>query len=250
MRLTLRYAFSTVVISVLLLSGCSNNDGTPVTVQKGIIDLPQSGQTPTSPINLASLGISGADGNACLNGSGAIVGCGVPWAYNGAEDLTPNQRFTEDTSGCADGDFVITDNLTGLVWLGDADDYNSGNTQSWNVAMNTDSSDTNPNLGGGTNQFSYCGHTDWRMPNVLELNSLVNLACGNGASGDCSLTPAAWLNDAQGFSNLPNGLYWSSSKYAPDTGLAWFVNMSDGVVSSFSQRSDFQVLPVRGPVDD
>ena len=189
----------------------------------------QTGQNKTSPISPAS---ANSDGN---------LQEGVAW---------PSPRFIRDTSGCADGDFVIIDHLTGLVWLGDADDYNSGNTQSWNVAMNTDSSDTNPNLGGGTNQFSYCGHTDWRMPNVLELNSLVNLACGNGASGDCSLTPAAWLNDAQGFSNLPNGLYWSSSKYAPDTGLAWFVNMSDGVVSSFSHRSDFQVLPVRGPVDD
>ena len=245
MRLTLRYAFSTVVISVLLLSGCSNNDGTPVTVQKGIIDLPQSGQTPTSPINLASLGISGADGNACLNGSGAIVGCGVPWAYNGAgdqaEDLTPNQRFTEDTSGCADGDFVITDNLTGLIWLGDANDYNSGDAQSWNVAMNTDSSDTNPNLGGGTNQFSYCGHTDWRMPNRNELLSLVNWS---------KSSISVWLNDTQGFSNFAPDNYWSSSVYAPNTGLAWIIHMSFGRANADFKGTGAQVLPVRGPIGD
>ena len=220
MRLTLRYAFSTVVISVLLLSGCSNNDGTPVTVQKGIIDLPQTGQNKTSPISPAS---ANSDGN---------LQEGVAW---------PSPRFIRDTSGCADGDFVIIDNLTGLIWLGDANDYNSGDAQSWNVAMNTDSSDTNPNLGGGTNQFSYCGHTDWRMPNRNELLSLVNWS---------KSSISVWLNDTQGFSNFAPDDYWSSSVYAPNTGLAWIIHMSFGRANADFKGSGAQVLPVRGPIGD
>ena len=203
----------TAMCCIALLYSCTCLAAAPAQIA-------QTGQTKTSPINPAS---ANSDGN---------LQEGVAW---------PSPRFIRDTWGCADGDFVIIDLLTGLIWLGDANDYNSGNTQSWNIALNTDSSDTNPNLGGGTNQFSYCGHTDWRMPNRNELLSLVNWS---------KSSISVWLNDTEGFSNLAPDNYWSSSVYAPNTGLAWIISMSFGRANADFKSNGAQVLPVRGPIGD
>jgi hypothetical protein len=219
--------------------------------------LAQTGQTPTSPFDVT--GIPGTDGVACLNDLAGVVGCGAPWAYNGTgveeEPLEPTTRFTEVTQGCDPGDFMIQDNLTGLIWLGDADDYNGGNVQSWNEAF--DESE-NPNIvgDGNANNFNYCGYTDWRMPNILELKSLINYSQTN---------QGAWLNDDPngdgsniGFDNIENEFYWTSTTTANSNVSAWVVGFGasaqldspGGQVNRREKSADRQVMPVRGPISD
>ena len=214
---------------------------------EAVIDLAQTGQTPTSPLDLTAVGITSADGNACLNGNGALVGCGVPWAYNGAaeqeEPLTPATRFELGEGAEAD---CIIDNLTGLMWPQDANDYNGGGTQTWTDAL-TAATDPNVIGDGNANNFTLCGHDDWRMPNIVELKSLLNL--GQASQADWLNDPNAVLSDgSDAFANIADGRYWSSSTYAPDTDFAWLVSMDDGHVPADSKGSGYQVLPVRGPV--
>ena len=73
----------------------------------------------------------------------------------------PSPRFTDN------GDGTVNDNLTGLIWLKDANCFGQ---KDWTTAL----SDAN-SLSNGT-----CGLTDgssagdWRLPNRVELTSLVN----------------------------------------------------------------------------
>ena len=120
---------------------------------------------------------------------------GVPW---------PDPRFM------VSGD-CVTDNLTGLMWTKNAN--MPGGTRNWQGAL--DYVANTVNSGAGT-----CGHSDWRLPNVNELESLVNAEQTNGAD---------WLN-GQGFANVQAYWYWSSSTLASYTYYAWIIHMKHGYV--------------------
>ena len=168
-----------------------------------VINLPQTGQT------------------KCYNASGTEIPCsgtgqdgefqvGVDW---------PDPRFT------VSGD-CVTDNLTGLMWAKNANLPNGAKT--WQGALDYVAS---INSGSGL-----CGHKDWRLPNVNELESLIN-------SGEAN--PATWLN-SQGFSNVQSDYYWSSTTHANYTDYAWVVYMWDGGVISYGSKSNsYYVWPVR-----
>jgi hypothetical protein len=123
-----------------------------------------------------------------------------------------------------------------------------------------------------SNAISYCndllhgGHTDWRLPNIDELISLLH-GCVDGAeTGDlspstCVMTPAgcAATENCDGMSNCSwcshldgpgaggcfwdpalSGTcewYWSSSSRAGSESAAWFVNFDGGSVGSDGKTS-------------
>jgi len=64
------------------------------------------------------------------------------------------------------------------------------------------------------------GHDDWRLPNINELESLVNAQ---------ETDQAAWLN-TQSFTNVQPNYYWSSTTLTWDTSRAWYVYMADGKI--------------------
>jgi hypothetical protein len=172
----------------------------------GTVQLPQTGQT------------------TCYDSDGAVVGCagpgkgqdgdlrmGVPW---------PDLRFTES------GD-CVTDNLTGLMWTKNGNI--PGGTLTWQEALDYVADTVNSEAGT-------CGHSDWRLPNVNELNSLVNAEQFNSAD---------WLN-GQGFANVQANWYWSSSTYAYSPNHAWIVPMAVVPIPSNVKSSGNYVWPVRG----
>ncbi len=138
----------------------------------------------------------------------------------------PNPRFTVGAGTVVD---CVTDNLTGLMWVKAPD----STLRTWQAALDY------------ADGLTLCGHTDWRLPNMNELESLVHAeytketTCG----GACA-TNAAWLN-TQGFSNVKASFYWSSTTYAGNTALAWIVLMSDGNVFFGDKAVNFYVWPVR-----
>jgi len=137
----------------------------------------------------------------------------------------PSLRFTDNQNG------TVTDKLTGLVWLKDADCI--GRRQ-W-----ADASTQVSNLNSGTN-FSCDGYTastysDWRLPTPEELTSLID-------SGRFS--PA--LPSGHPFTGVQNSSYWSSTTYASDTGNAWVVYMYNGYVNTVVKTTTYYVWPVRG----
>lgn len=176
--------------------------GLPVWAGAQAVELPQTGQT------------------TCYDSAGTIIACagtgqdgdiqaGVAW---------PSPRFTDNGNG------TVKDNLTGLMWLKDANciatQYPAFDTDgtvgdgpvTWQHALNFVAG-----INAGTYANCGSGYTDWRLPNVNELESLVHAE---------QLYPDAYLN-TQGFSNV-KASYWSSTSYAGLTGNAWLVVMWDG----------------------
>jgi photosystem II stability/assembly factor-like uncharacterized protein len=185
----------------------------------------QSGSLANSTISFPKTGQA-----SCYDSSGNVIACtgtgqdgelqaGVVW---------PNPRFT------ANGDQTITDNLTGLIWQKDGSTPTvgscTGGTITWQSALDYVTC---------LNANNYLGHNDWRLPNRIELESLVH---------DGQPDQASWLN-AQGFTNTQGSYYWSSTTYAVYTGnppYAWGVAFDDGSVGDLGKEVYLYVRCVRG----
>ncbi len=100
------------------------------------------------------------------------------------------------------GDGTVTDNDTGLMWMKDGAPI----IMLWQPAL------------------AYCegldlaGHSDWYLPNVKELQTLV----------DHSRTSPAIDTD---YFVSSGSAYWSSSTSAQDPSTAWYVNFYHGSVN-------------------
>ena len=76
---------------------------------------------------------------------------------------------------------------------------------------------------------------DWRLPNVNELHSLIDLSQSNPA-----------LPAGHPFTGVQSVNYWSSSTVAPDTAYAWSVSLGSGYVTTSFKTNSIRVWPVRG----
>jgi len=141
----------------------------------------------------------------------------------------PAPRFTDNLNG------TVTDNLTGLIWLRDANCISlSPNT--WANAL-TAANTLSPGI-CGLLDGSAAG--DWRLPNIKELLSLVDYSQ--------SIPP---LPSGHPFvrveSSFQAAFYWSSSSSVTDPLHAWVVDMFGGNCFTFVDKTSTNfVWPVRG----
>ena len=136
----------------------------------------------------------------------------------------PDPRFKDN------GDGTVTDQLTGLIWLKDA---NPCGKKKWGEAIVF----CNNLCSGraGLRDDSYPG--DWRLPNLRELYSLVDFSNYNPA-----------LPPENPFVGQQSSLYWSSTVDVGSAGGAWLVNFYRGYVGVYYQAGEYYVHPVRsGP---
>jgi len=142
----------------------------------------------------------------------------------------PNPRFVDNGNG------TVTDRLTKLIWLKNA---NAFDVRTWVQAL----SDANTLASGshGLTDGSKAG--DWRLPNVKELQSLIDFAYFQPALSSASGT-SKWTN-GDAFIVVQSGAYWSSTTYSGTAANAWFVNLFDGAVYHVSLTSAYFVWPVR-----
>lgn len=133
----------------------------------------------------------------------------------------PEPRFTDE------GDGTVTDNLTGLVWLGDAGCLGDLDWEGALAAAQGLESDLCGLVDG-----SQPG--DWRLPNLNELLSLVDFG---------EVAPA--LTAGHPFSGVNQSEYWSSSTSAR-VADAWWVNLLQGNDFRGSKSLLQFVWPVRG----
>ncbi len=215
----------------------------PTVVQ---IALPQTGQmnqvpsmcSPISPTCINSP--AGSDGYGYVSGPYNIP-YGVAWAYNGYDYLVPQVRFTTGTaangSACPSGQLVENDNLTGLMW------QQSPSTTTYKWQDGTIDPNTYPALAAVESLNSgsgYCGYTDWRLPNVNELASMLNLG---------QKVPYTWLNTS-GFLGVGNFSYWSSTTMVASGSSAWVVMLNDSgygrIITQDKKTSTAPIWAVRG----
>jgi hypothetical protein len=145
----------------------------------------------------------------------------------------PNPRFTDNSDG------TVTDNLTNLVWLKNA---NAFGVKTWTQAL----ADCAALASGqaGLTDGSTAGQ--WRLPSVRELKSLVCATYANPALANTAGT-ARWT-EGNPFSSVQSDGYWSSTSYAASTGSARGVSFYGGNSYSYGKPGTSYVWPVRaGP---
>jgi Protein of unknown function (DUF1566) len=174
----------------------------PVFAGAATIDLPATNQTTCfnaggNPL-ISCAGLPGQDGD---------LRAGVAW---------PNPRFIDNANG------TMTDTLTGLILTkdGNAPDPNgalpniglcpnSRGDMSWPQALDYIAC---------LNTNSFLGFADWRLPNLNELESLVNAEV---------IDSSVFLNTA-GFINVKSSTYWSATTDAQAPAFAWDVSLRTG----------------------
>jgi hypothetical protein len=143
------------------------------------------------------------------------------------------------------GDGTITDLNTHLMWEKKSTDgsiHNWGNAYTWADAFSTF-------IGGLNAGAGFAGHTDWRLPNVKELQSIIDYqnydpavspaltANCTGIGPGCTVTTCSCTNSAD---------YWSSTTYWHYPEYAWGVWFLNGTVHNDGKGSINGVRAVRG----
>lgn len=166
---------------------------------------------PLAPVLQTGQGVCYDDAGTAINcagtGQDGEMQNGLPW---------PSLRFTDRING------TVKDNLTGLVWLRDANCFGIKNWADALISANA--------LASGA-----CGLTDdstagkWRLPNKIEIQSLVDRSRSNPS-----------LPSGHPFSNVQtNHPYISSSTYANFPDSAWLVNMDKGTMTFRDMNSSY-----------
>lgn len=157
--------------------------------------------------------------------------------------ITPSAPTDRFNGALRDG--TVDDNGTGLTWkkCSEGQTYNldsntcSGTaaTYDWQGALQQAQA-VNRQQDSAGKAVGFAGHTDWRVPNIKELRSLVEQSCQ-----DPAIDPTNKL-----FPLTPSGWYWSSSPFVRNTGDAWGVDFTDGSATSQPMTTQGYLRLVRG----
>lgn len=133
------------------------------------------------------------------------------------------QRFVESVVG---GEDLVLDRATGLQWGKDWTDGGGydGNMLEWANAVT---------MADGS---GWAGLTDWRLPNVKEIFSLL--------AHDAAIFPGALILPP--FINVANQAYWTSTTYPGNALNAYYVSFGTGVATGFVKTNALGVCIVRG----
>lgn len=143
--------------------------------------------------------------------------------WKGLMNVNNKDRFAEET---INGDVILFDRATGLCWVQDAVSAgaNNGNAATWANAI------------GFANNLDFAGFTDWRMPNIMELFSLL----------DFTNTDHSIHTD---FINIPvPNSFWSSTTYIIMTTKAYCLATFAPNIEMATKTDSVLILPVRGGV--
>ncbi|MCP4994377.1 MAG: DUF1566 domain-containing protein, partial [Gammaproteobacteria bacterium] len=151
----------------------------------------------------------------------------------------PNPRFTDNTDG------TVTDNLTGLIWLKDAGCM--GARQWSHLSSATFGFISRLNGGEDFSCTDYIANTysDWRLPNIRELFSLIRYGFLRPALPN-TVGTGQWSEGDPFVGVSVSGNHWSSSTHAVTSGEVWHMDMAGGWVDHTGKTASFRVWPVRG----
>jgi hypothetical protein len=138
-------------------------------------------------------------------------------AFDAGADCTagnPTANLTESMPTSAfvnNGDGTVSHNLTGLMWKqcvqgssGPGCATGAATPMVWRAALAASAADT------------AAGYGDWRLPNIKELESLVE-TCGSFPATNQTLFPAT-----------PGSYFWSATSYVSSPSNAWAITFGGG----------------------
>ena len=140
------------------------------------------------------------------------------------------------------GDATITDRATGLMWAqNDSGHLRAGargdGKMNWEEALRW------------AENLQYAGHSDWRLPNIKELQSIVDYTRSPDASRSPAIDPkfrVTPIRDPAGNRNYP--FYWSSTTHKRDGAgaAAAYVAFGRSQVWMRSRSGGYELLDVHG----
>lgn len=164
----------------------------------------------------------------CFDCDGVRIPCnsciGKPRPCDG---FTAKQLSIQDamqSTGCPDDasrftihpdDDTVTDNCTGLQWqrfTADSDDDGTPDPMTWCDALSY------------CDALSFAGHQDWRLPNIRELQSIVDYGRLSPSIGGSFVSE--------------RGGYWSSTTAFHAPAAAWLISFENGAFDFFGKGAD------------
>ncbi|MBP6894217.1 MAG: DUF1566 domain-containing protein [Gammaproteobacteria bacterium] len=145
--------------------------------------------------------------------SRALTGGGSdgPAGFSYAKVSASGQAMASGASGWA----CVRDAVTGLMWQVQQGVSQPAATAFADVQAQIDAANT----------ARLCGASDWRLPEVGELDSLVNAGRSTGVAATTE-----WFSDLAGLGNQARSVFWSNTTYPDDAQTAWVVDFSLGIV--------------------
>jgi len=171
----------------------------------------------------------------CWDTGGTVVPCSGT-GQDGDVEAGSHLAYTDN------GDGTITDDVTGLTWEKKSDDgsvHDKDTLYNWTNAYAVHLAALN---GGG----GFAGHTDWRLPNVKELQTIVHYenvnpsvatAFNAGCVASCSVLTCSCTSSS---------FYWTSTTSSSFPTYAWYVNFASGSVLNDAKTTGRFVRAVRG----
>ena len=184
----------------------------------------------TECVDGLAVAAAGGDLPTCDGGGGGVPQTGQTTAYGAGTDgdleRGTARSFTDN------GDGTITDNVTGLMWEKKSNDgsiHDLGDRYTWSTGTgNMDGTIVTTFLAGLNASGGFAGHTDWRIPNIHELQTLVNFEVfspsafsefNNSCTGGCTVATCSCTS---------SGDYSSSTTRQNFTDDTWDVGFADG----------------------
>jgi len=141
--------------------------------------------------------------------------------WQGLLNVNNKERFVAKT---IDEGVVVIDKATGLMWVADAEDeeLDEGEPETWDGAIYT------------CNSLEYAGFTDWRLPNIMELLSIIRYA-------------SVGLHYYYTYFSIPNWVFWTSNTDVRFSQYAYAISFVTCQLRQYLKTSDtIHILPVRG----
>jgi hypothetical protein len=194
-----------------------------------------------------SAALAGTPNSPCLPGRLVATGQTTCWDVNGSAIPCGGTGQDGDVqagvppSYTDNGDGTITDNSTGLMWAKKSDDgsiHDKDTTYTWQQAFSVHLAALN---GGG-----FAGYTDWRLPNVRELQSILNYGQMSPSVSPHTFNACFTNCTVLNCSCTATSSYWSSTADVVMPSQAWIVNFNTVFMDRVDKANSLYVRAVRG----